>query len=201
MRYINLRFTYLLTYLLLPSRLQNVIHKIIIIIFIVSWEFMLRLLKKRTQVQRIKIDHETFNNITRMWVNAQRDGRPAEYRWRPLFNAAKFRWRPQPEWRAVTLPRRECRWKLLGCPKLPHRSQPLVGRSSPYCGIIWRTYFCLTFFWLSIRALVAKIQPDSCTMVRRWRFFASFLRPVFPFSRFQYISDLHSKFALRPHHV
>ena len=27
---------------------------------------------------------------TRMWANAQRDGRSAEYRWRPLFNAAKF---------------------------------------------------------------------------------------------------------------
>ena len=27
---------------------------------------------------------------TRMWANAQRDGRPAERRWRPLFNAAKF---------------------------------------------------------------------------------------------------------------
>jgi len=25
-----------------------------------------------------------------MWANAQRDGCPAEYRWRPLFNAAKF---------------------------------------------------------------------------------------------------------------
>jgi len=25
-----------------------------------------------------------------MWANAQRDGHPAEYRWRPLFNAAKF---------------------------------------------------------------------------------------------------------------
>ena len=25
---------------------------------------------------------------TRMWANAQRDGRPAEYRWRRLFNAA-----------------------------------------------------------------------------------------------------------------
>jgi len=25
-----------------------------------------------------------------MWANAQRDGRLAEYRWRPLFNAAKF---------------------------------------------------------------------------------------------------------------
>jgi len=25
-----------------------------------------------------------------MWANAQRDGRPAKYRWCPLFNAAKF---------------------------------------------------------------------------------------------------------------
>jgi len=42
--------------------------------------------------------------------NAQRDGRPAEYRWRPLFNAPKFGWRPILECRAVTLPRRESRW-------------------------------------------------------------------------------------------
>ena len=38
---------------------------------------------------------------------------------------------------AVTLPRRETRWNMLGCPKLVNRSQPLVGRSSPYlrtCG-------------------------------------------------------------------
>jgi len=27
---------------------------------------------------------------TRMWANAQRDGRPTERRWRPLFNAAKY---------------------------------------------------------------------------------------------------------------
>ena len=27
---------------------------------------------------------------TSMWANAQRDGRPAEHRWCPLFNAAKF---------------------------------------------------------------------------------------------------------------
>jgi len=25
-----------------------------------------------------------------MWANAQRDGRPAEYRWRLMFNAEKF---------------------------------------------------------------------------------------------------------------
>ena len=29
-----------------------------------------------------------------MRANAQRDGRPAKYRWRPLFNAAKLGWRP-----------------------------------------------------------------------------------------------------------
>jgi len=38
-------------------------------------------------------------------------------------------------------------------------------------------------------------------MVLRWRFFASFLRHVFAASRVRNISDLHSKFALRPHHV
>jgi len=30
---------------------------------------------------------------------------------------------------------------------------------------------------------------------------ATFLRPVFLTSRVQHISDLHPKFALRPHHV
>jgi len=47
---------------------------------------------------------------TRMWANAERDGRPAKYRWRPLFNFAKFCWRPVLECHAVMLPRREIRW-------------------------------------------------------------------------------------------
>jgi len=28
--------------------------------------------------------------LLEMWANAERDGRPAKYRWCPLFNAAKF---------------------------------------------------------------------------------------------------------------
>jgi len=44
-----------------------------------------------------------------MWANAQRDGRPAEYRWRLLINAAKLGRRPLLECRAVTLPRHETR--------------------------------------------------------------------------------------------
>jgi len=51
---------------------------------------------------------------------------------------------------------------------------------------------------LSIHALVAKIWPDK---VVRWCPDDDFLRPVFAASRVQRISDLHSKFALRPHHV
>jgi len=95
---------------------------------------------------------------TRMWANAQRDGRPAEYRWRPVFNNAKFGWRPLLECRPVTLLRRQTGWNLQGCPKLTKRSQPLVGRSSPYYGDICKRYCCLTsFFRLSIHALVAKI--------------------------------------------
>ena len=31
-----------------------------------------------------------FDSRCRMWANVQRDGRPAEHRWRPLFNTAKF---------------------------------------------------------------------------------------------------------------
>jgi len=31
-----------------------------------------------------------LNKQLEMSANAQRDGRPAEYSWRPLFNAAKF---------------------------------------------------------------------------------------------------------------
>jgi len=38
-------------------------------------------------------------------------------------------------------------------------------------------------------------------MVRRWRIFGDFLRPVLSASRVQHISDMHSKFALRPHRV
>jgi len=38
-------------------------------------------------------------------------------------------------------------------------------------------------------------------MMPRWRFLATFLRPVFSARRVQQVSDLHLKFALRPHHV
>jgi len=112
---------------------------------------------------------------TRMWANAQRDGRPTEYRWRPLFNAAKFGWRPVLDCRAVTLPRRESRWNLQGCPKLANRSQPLVCRSSPYYEDVRRRYRCLTSFFPIVDTCLSceDTARQSCPMVPKWQFFAS----------------------------
>ena len=46
---------------------------------------------RNTQLDLKVISLDFLNkNVTRMWANAQRDGRPAKYRWLPLFNAAKF---------------------------------------------------------------------------------------------------------------
>jgi len=45
------------------------------------------------------------------------------------------------------------------------------------------------------------IARQSCGMVPRWRLFGDFLHAVFSASRAQHVSDLHSKFTLRPHHV
>jgi len=46
---------------------------------------------------------------------------------------ATFGWRPLSDVGAATKPTRETRWNLLGWPKYANRSQPLIGRSSPYC--------------------------------------------------------------------
>ena len=138
-----------------------------------------------------------------MWANAQRDGRPAEYRWRPQFNAGKFGWRPLLQCRAVTLPRRENCWNLQRVPKLPDWSQPLVGRSSSYCGEMLRRYCCLaSFLPINDMCLICEdITRQTCVMVPRWRFLATVLRPVFSASHVQQVSDLHLKFVLRPHYV
>jgi len=45
------------------------------------------------------------------------------------------------------------------------------------------------------------LSYEDIDKVVRWCANGDFLCPVFPASRMQNISDMHSKFALRPHHV
>ena len=136
-----------------------------------------------------------------MWADAQRDGRPAEYRRRPLFNAAKFGWRPLPDCRAVTPPRHEL--KLAG---VPQTNEPIAAASGPKFTIsrghvgeilLLNKFFPIVDMCLSCEHIARQI----CPMVPRWRIFGDFLSTVFSASRVQHVSDLHLKFALRPHHV
>ena len=92
---------------------------------------------------------------------------------------------------------------LAGVPQTAKWSQPLVDPSSPYCGDIWRRYYCLKSFFPNVDTCLSceDIARQSCATVPRWRFLATFFDPAFPASRVQHVSDLHPKFALRPHHV
>jgi len=49
--------------------------------------------KRRKQIKRIRKEKRKSKKKSKrleMWANAQRDGHPAEHRWRPLFNTSKF---------------------------------------------------------------------------------------------------------------
>ena len=90
--------------------------------------------------------------------------------------------------------------KYVGVPQTP---EPISAVSGPkftiLSGHVEEVLVLNKFFFrLSIHALVAKIWPDK---VERWCRDGDFLRPVFAASPVQSISDLHLKFALRPHHV
>jgi len=81
--------------------------------------------------------------------------------WMPCSNAAKTR-NPL---------------KFAGVPQTTGSiSAPLVGRSSPYCEDVWRTYRCLTSFFPIVYTCFSceDIARQSCAMVPRWQFLATF---------------------------
>ena len=94
---------------------------------------------------------------TRMCADAQRDARPAEYRWRPLFNAAVW----------LTPTRVPCSNAAktrnpLKLPGVPQTNETISAASEPMFTILWghlEEVLLLNkfFFRLSICALVAKI--------------------------------------------
>jgi len=69
-----------------------------------------------------------------MWANAQRDGRPAEYRWRPLFNAAKW---VMPSTR-VPCSNAAKTGNPLKFARVPQTTGPIAAASGPKFAILWR---------------------------------------------------------------
>jgi len=110
-----------------------------------------------------------------MWADVQRDGRPAGYRWRAV-QRRKVWLAPNTGVPCINAAKTRNPLKLAGVPQtIPDRSQPLVDRSSPYCGDMWRIYCCLIIFPIVATCLNCEdIARQSCTMVPRWRFLARF---------------------------
>jgi len=91
---------------------------------------------------------------------------------------------------------------------VPQTTGWISAANGPKFAILWapvedislsllNKFFPIVDTWLNCE----DITRQSCAMVPRWRFLVTFLRPIFSASRVQHISDMHSKFALRPHHI
>jgi len=94
-----------------------------------------------------------------MWANAQPDGRPAEHRWRPLFNARRKVWLT-PTTR-VPFSNAAKTQKPLKFSGVPQTRQQISATSRPKFTILSEhaeeILLCKFFFRLSIHALVPKI--------------------------------------------
>ena len=89
---------------------------------------------------------------------------------------------------------------------VPQTTGQITAASEPKFTILWgqveavlmlNKFFPIVDMYLSCK----DTARQSCGMVPTWRIFGEFLRPGFPASHVQHMSYLHSKFALRPHHV
>ena len=102
----------------------------------------------------------------------------------------------------------------LECGQMPNLMVELPNTRGALCSTPQRPKFTILWEHVEDISLLNKFFPivdmclscediarQSCAMVPRWRFLATLLRPAFPASRVQQVSDLHLKFALRPHHV
>jgi len=104
-----------------------------------------------------------------MWANAQHNGRPAEYRWRPLFNAAVWL-TPTTTVPCSNASKTRNPLKFAG---VSQTTGPISAASGPKFTILWghveEVLLLNYFFRLSIRALVVRWCADG----NFWRFFAS----------------------------
>ena len=139
-----------------------------------------------------------------MWANAQRDGRPAKYRWRPLFNAAKFGWRPLLE--CMQCSNAAKTRNLLKFAGVPQTNETISAANGPKFTILWRhveEILLLNMFFSDCRYVpwLRRHSPTDLCDGAQMAILATFLGYAFSAIRMPHISDLHSKFALRPHHV
>ena len=111
--------------------------------------------------------------ILEMWANAQRDGRPAEYRWRPLFNAAVWL---TPTTRVPCSNGAKTR-NPLKLPGVPQTNETISAASGPkftiLSGHVEEVLLLNKFFFPIVDTYLSSedMARQSCAMVSKWRFF------------------------------
>ena len=125
------------------------------------------------------------------------------YRWRPSVQCRKVWLTPSSRVPCSNSAKTQNPLKFIG---VPQTTGPISAATGPKFTILWsmwRRSCCLTSFLPIVDVFFSceDIARQSCAMVPRSRIFGDFLGPAFPATRLQHISDMHSKFALRPHHV
>ena len=108
-----------------------------------------------------------------MWANVQRDGRSAKYRWRPLFNAAKF-WLT-PTTRVPCSDAAKTR-KPLKFAEVRQTRQQISAVSRPKFTILWghveEVSMFNKFFPIVDTCLSCEdTARQTCAIVPKWRFF------------------------------
>jgi len=98
------------------------------------WWTILTCAQKLTSSQ-LSLPHRTKQKRTRMWANAQPDGRPAEYRWRPLLNAAVWLTRTT-RVQCSNAAKTRNPLKLAG---MPQTNETISAASRPKFTILWGT--------------------------------------------------------------
>jgi len=123
----------------------------------------------------IHIQTHTGPHRTRMWANAQRDGRPAEYSWRPLLTTAVWLM-PTTGVPCSNAAKMRNPLKLVG---VSQTNETIPTVSGPKFTILCRhqeeILLLNKFFFLIVDTCLSceDIARQSRTMVHRWRFFAS----------------------------
>ena len=111
-----------------------------------------------------------------MWANAQSDGRPAEYRWRPLLNAAVGL---TPTTRVPCSNDAKTRNPLKSA-GVPQTNETITAASGPKFTMLWvhveEMQLLYKFFPIGDTCLSCEdIARQSCAMVPTWRIFGEFL--------------------------
>jgi len=112
---------------------------------------------------------------TRMWANAQRVGRPAYYRWHPLFNAAVWL-KPTTRVPCSNVAKRR---RLLKFGGVPQTGKPITAARRPKFTILWghvEDILLLNMFFPIVDTCFSceDIARQSCVMVPIWRFWRLF---------------------------